>query len=50
MNIFEEAMKLRNERRTRAHPVALPLPGNSHFRIQPLMRQKRGEYLRGRLG
>ena len=35
---------------TRAHPVAVPLPGSSRFRIQPLTRQERGEYLRGRLG
>jgi len=35
---------------TRAHPVAPPLPGSSRFKIQPLTRQERGEYLRGRLG
>jgi len=30
---------------TRAHPVAPPLPGSTRFRIQPLTRQERGEYL-----
>jgi hypothetical protein len=35
---------------TRAHPIAPPLPGSSRFRIQPLTRQERGEYLRDRLG
>jgi hypothetical protein len=35
---------------TRAHPVTPPLPGSSRFRIQPLTRQERGEYLRSRLG
>jgi hypothetical protein len=35
---------------TRAHPVAVPLPGSTRFRIQPLTRQERREYLHGRLG
>jgi hypothetical protein len=35
---------------TRAHPVGVPLPGSSRFRIQPLTRQEREDYLRGRLG
>ena len=35
---------------TRAHPVTPPLPGSSRFRIQPLTRQEREEYVRGRLG
>jgi hypothetical protein len=35
---------------TRAHPVAPPLPGSSRFRIQPLTRQERGDYVRTRLG
>lgn len=35
---------------TRAHPIALPLPGSSRFRIQPLTRQERGDYVRTRLG
>jgi hypothetical protein len=35
---------------TRAHPIALPLPGSSRFRIQPLTRQERGDYVRARLG
>jgi hypothetical protein len=35
---------------TRAHPIAPPLPGSSRFRIQPLTRQERGDYLRTRLG
>jgi len=35
---------------TRAHPIAPPLPGSSRFRIQPLTRQERGDYVRTRLG
>lgn len=35
---------------TRAHPVAPPLPGSSRFRIQPLTRQERDDYVRTRLG
>lgn len=35
---------------TRAHPVAVPLPGSSRYRIQALTRGERDEYLRGRLG
>ena len=35
---------------TRAHPIAPPLPGSSRFRIQPLTRQERGDYVRARLG
>jgi hypothetical protein len=35
---------------TRAHPVAVPLPGSTRFRIQPLTRQERREYLYRRLG
>jgi hypothetical protein len=35
---------------TRAHPVAVPLPGSTRFRIQALTRQERREYLYGRLG
>lgn len=35
---------------TRAHPVAVPLPGSSRYRIQSLTRAERDEYLRGRLG
>jgi len=34
---------------TRAHPIAPPLPGSSRFRIQPLTRQERGDYVRTRL-
>ena len=35
---------------TRAHPIAPPLPGSSRFKIQPLTRQERGDYVRARLG
>ena len=35
---------------TRAHPIAPPLPGSSGFRIQPLTRQERSDYVRTRLG
>jgi hypothetical protein len=35
---------------TRAHPITPPLPGSSRFRIQPLTRQERGDYVRTRLG
>jgi hypothetical protein len=35
---------------TRAHPIAPPLPGSLRFRIQPLTRQERGDYIRIRLG
>jgi hypothetical protein len=35
---------------TRAHPVAVPLPGSTRYRIQPLTRQERREYLYARLG
>ena len=35
---------------TRAHPVAIPLPGSSRYRIQALTRAEREDYLRGRLG
>jgi len=35
---------------TRAHPIAPPLPGSSRFRIQPLTRQERGDYVCARLG
>ena len=34
---------------TRAHPIAPPLPGSSRFKIQPLTRQERGDYVRARL-
>ena len=35
---------------TRAHPIAVPLPESIRFRIQPLTRQERRDYLYGRLG
>jgi hypothetical protein len=35
---------------TRAHPIVPPLPGSSRFRIQPLTRKERGDYLETRLG
>jgi hypothetical protein len=35
---------------TRAHPIVPPLPGSSRFRIQPLTRQERSDYVRTRLG
>ena len=35
---------------TRAHPIAPPLPGSSRFKIQPLTRQERGDYVRACLG
>jgi hypothetical protein len=35
---------------TRAHPVAIPLPGSARYRIQALTRSERDDYLRGRLG
>ena len=35
---------------TRAHPIAPPLPGSSRFKIQPLTRQERGDYVRARIG
>jgi len=34
---------------TRPHPVAIPLPGGSRYRIQSLSRTERDDYLRGRL-
>jgi hypothetical protein len=35
---------------TRAHPISPPLPGSARFKIQPLTRQERGDYVRARLG
>ncbi len=34
---------------TRAHPIAPPLPGSSRYKIQPLTRQERADYVRIRL-
>jgi len=34
---------------TRAHPVSPPLPGSSRFKIQPLIKRQRDEYLQARL-
>lgn len=35
---------------TRTHPVTIPLPAASRYRIQPLTRQERAGYLHARLG
>ena len=35
---------------TRAHPVAVPLPGSFRYKIQSLTRTERDDYLQGRLG
>jgi hypothetical protein len=35
---------------TRAHPIAPPLSGSSRFKIPPLTRHERGDYVRARLG
>jgi hypothetical protein len=35
---------------TRAHPIAPPLQGSFRFKIQPLTRQERGDYVRARVG